>query len=212
MKETIAHLIQWYQSTLDAGGYPLIALLMAVESTIFPIPSELIIPFAAQRAQAAGHLSVPGVVIAGALGSWVGATIMYWASRLAGRPLVVRYGAYFLVPEAKLRAAERWALRFGSFGVFVARLLPVVRHLIGIPMGIVKMDFKLYSVFTLVGSTLWCAVLAWVGVKAGQDASLMQGDLHSVTKWLAGAVAFLALIYYILVHRYMRGDGPAKEL
>lgn len=170
MKETIAHLIQWYQSTLDAGGYPLIALLMAVESTIFPIPSELIIPFAAQRAQAAGHLSVPGVVIAGALGSWVGATIMYWASRLAGRPLVVRYGAYFLVPEAKLRAAERWALRFGSFGVFVARLLPVVRHLIGIPMGIVKMDFKLYSVFTLVGSTLWCAVLAWVGVKAGQDA------------------------------------------
>ena len=212
MKETIAHLIQWYQSTLDAGGYPLIALLMAVESTIFPIPSELIIPFAAQRAQAAGHLSVPGVVIAGALGSWVGATIMYWASRLAGRPLVVRYGAYFLVPESKLRAAERWALRFGSFGVFVARLLPVVRHLIGIPMGIVKMDFKLYSVFTLVGSTLWCAVLAWVGVKAGQDASLMQGDLHSVTKWLAGAVAFLALIYYFLVHRYMRGDGPAKEL
>jgi membrane protein DedA with SNARE-associated domain len=212
MKETVAHLIQWYQSTLDAGGYPLIAVLMAIESTFIPIPSELIIPFAAQRAQAAGHLSVPGVVLAGVLGSWVGATIMYWMARAAGRPLVLRYGAYFLVPEAKLHAAERWAGRFGSFGVFVARLLPVVRHLIGIPMGIVQMDFKLYSVFTLAGSGVWCAVLAWVGVVAGQDEKLLQGDLHRITLWLAGAVAVLALLYYFLVHRYMSGSRPAKEL
>lgn len=212
MKETIAHLIQWYQSTLDAGGYPLIAALMAIESTFIPIPSELIIPFAAQRAHAAGHLSLPGIVVAGALGSWVGATIMYWLSRVAGRPVVVRYGRYFLVPEAKLQAAERWAARFGSFGVFVARLLPVVRHLIGIPMGIVKMDFKLYSVFTLVGSTFWCAVLTWVGVVAGQDEKLLQGDMHRITLWLAGAVAVLAALYYFLVHRFMAGDRSSKEL
>jgi membrane protein DedA with SNARE-associated domain len=212
MKETIAHLIQWYQGTLDAGGYPLIAALMAIESTFIPIPSELVIPFAAQRAQVLGHLSLPGVVLAGALGSWLGATIMYWMARLAGRPLVVRYGPYFFVPEGKLQAAERWAGRFGSFGVFVARLLPVVRHLIGIPMGIVKMNFKLYSVFTLVGSTLWCVVLAWVGVAAGQDEKLLQGDLHRITLWLAGAIVVLAALYYFLVHRYMAGDRSSKEL
>lgn len=212
MKETIAHLIQWYQATLDAGGYPLIAALMAIESTFIPIPSELIIPFAAQRAQAAGHLSLFGVVLAGTLGSWAGATIMYWMARLGGRPLVLRYGAYLLVPEAKLQAAERWSARFGAFGVFVARLLPVVRHLIGIPMGIVKMDFKLYSIFTLAGSGLWCGVLAWVGVVAGQDEKLLQGDLHRITRWLAGGVIVLALLYYFLVHRYMTGDRPAKEL
>jgi membrane protein DedA with SNARE-associated domain len=212
MREALAHLIQWYQNTLDAGGYPLIAALMAMESTVVPIPSELVIPFAAQRAHATASLSLPGIVLAGTIGSWVGATIMYWAARLAGRPLVLRYGSYFLVPEPKLHAAERWAAHFGSFGVFVARLLPVVRHLIGIPMGIVKMDFLRYSLFTLVGSCFWCAVLTWVGVQAGNDPKLLQGDLHRVTLWLAGALAVLGALYYFFVHRHFAGSAAAKEL
>ena len=180
------------------------AALMALESTVLPIPSELVIPFAAQRAHATGSLSLPGIVLAGAIGSWAGATLMYWACRWAGRPLVLRYGRYFLAPEDKVRAAEQWAARFGSFGVFVARMLPVVRHLIGIPMGIVRMDFKLYSVFTLLGSVIWCAVLAGVGVAAGNDAKLLQGDLHRITLWLFGLFAVLALLYYFMVHRFMR--------
>ncbi len=206
MKELIA----WYQNSLDAGGYPLIALLMLVESTFVPVPSELVIPFAAQRAQANGHLTLWGIALAGTIGSFLGATIMYWASRWAGRPLVVRYGRFVMVPEEKLRAAERWAERFGSFGVFVARLLPVVRHLIGIPMGIVKMDFRLYSLFTLAGSALWCCVLTWVGVKAGQDAALMRGDLHRILLWLLGFIAVIGALYYAFVHRQMkRTDGDA---
>jgi membrane protein DedA with SNARE-associated domain len=197
LKAFIAHLIDWYQHTLDTGGYLLVAALMAIESTVLPVPSELVIPFAAQRAHETGKFSVIGVVIAGTIGSWIGATIMYWASRLAGRPLVMRYGKYALVPEAKLHAAERWCTRFGAFGVFAARLLPVVRHLIGIPMGIVKMDFRLYSIFTLLGSAIWCAILAWVGIKAGQSE-------HSIKLWVIGFVAVLAIIYYIFVHRHMR--------
>jgi len=212
MGGSLHHLIQWYQNTLDAGGYPLIVALMAIESTVIPIPSELIIPFAAQRAHATGSLSMPGIVLAGTLGSWVGATIMYWAARVAGRPLVLRYGAYFLVPEPKLHKAERWAARFGSFGVFIARLLPVVRHLIGIPMGIVKMDFLKYSLFTLVGSCLWCGVLTWVGVQAGNDPKLLQGDLHRITLWLAGAILILGSLYYYFVHRHFADEPPAKEL
>ncbi len=211
MKQLIANLIASYQGALDSGGYLLVAALMAIESTVIPVPSELIIPFAAQRAQATGKFSVLGVVIAGTIGSWVGAAIMYWASRLAGRPIILRYGRYFLVPEAKLHAAERWATRFGSFGVFVARLLPVVRHLIGIPMGIVKMDFKLYSLFTLLGSAIWCAILAWVGVKMGQDEKLMQGNLHRITLWLVGFVAVIGVIYYLFVHRHMRADAEANR-
>jgi membrane protein DedA with SNARE-associated domain len=202
-------LIDWYQTTLASGGYPLIAALMAMESTVVPVPSEFIIPFAAQRAHATGALSMWGIVVAGTLGSWIGATIMYWASRLAGRPLVLRYGGYFLVPEAKLHAAERWAARFGPFGVFVARLLPVVRHLIGIPMGIVKMDFKCYSLFTLLGSGIWCTVLVWVGIAAGNDPRILKGDMREVTLWLFGAVAVLGCLYYFLVHRFMA--RPAKE-
>jgi membrane protein DedA with SNARE-associated domain len=209
VKETIAHLIAWYQQTLDADGYPLIAALMLMESTFIPIPSEMVIPFAAHQARVSGKLTLWGVVLAGALGSWAGATLMYWASRLAGRPLVLRYGAYFLVPEAKLRAAEQWAARFGSFGVFAARMLPVVRHLIGIPMGIVKMDFMLYTLFTLAGSLLWCGVLAWVGVAAGNDPKLLRGDLHHVALWLTGALVILGSLYYFLVHRHITTD-PKK--
>ena len=208
MNIEIKHLIDWYQTTLDAGGYPLIAGLMAMESTVLPIPSELVIPFAAQRAHASGNLSLAGIILAGAAGSWVGATLMYWVCRWAGRPLVLRYGRLFLVPEAKVHAAENWAARFGPFGVFMARLLPVVRHLIGIPMGIVEMDFRWYSVFTLLGSALWCGVLAWVGVKAGNDPQVLRGDLRQITIWLAGFLALLAAMYYFLVHRFMRKPAP----
>jgi membrane protein DedA with SNARE-associated domain len=207
VKQALAHLIAWYQQTLDAGGYPLIAGMMLMESTFIPLPSEMVIPIAAHQARVTGKMTLWGVVIAGTLGSWAGAAIMYWASRLAGRPLVLRYGGYFLVPEAKLHAAEQWAARFGPFGVFAARLLPVVRHLIGIPMGIVKMDFLRYSLFTLAGSLLWCGVLAWVGVTAGNDPKLMQGDLHHIVLWLAGAVVVLGSLYYFLVHRHFT-TGP----
>jgi membrane protein DedA with SNARE-associated domain len=116
----------------------------------------------------------------------------------------MRYGRYFLISEEKVHAAERWVGRFGSVGVFVARLLPVVRHLIGIPMGIVKMNFKYYSIFTLVGSALWCSVLTWLGVVAGNDPKLLQGDLHRITLWTIGVLVVLAAMYYFLVHRFMK--------
>jgi membrane protein DedA with SNARE-associated domain len=211
VRETIAQLIQWYQGALDSGGYPLIALLMAMESSFLPVPSEAIIPLAAQRAHANGHLSLTGVVLAGTLGSWVGATIVYWVARLGGCPLLLRYGRYVRVTEKKLEAAERWSRRFGSFGVLAARLLPGVRQSIGLPMGIVKMDYWLYALFTVIGSGFWCVVLVWVGVAAGNDRELMAGNLRHLTLWLLGAVAVLGLLYYLLVHRYIKA-GPAKEV
>lgn len=199
-------LIAWYQHSLDKGGYWLVALLMAIESSVVPLPSELVIPFAAHLAYTQGKMSVAGVVIAGALGSLAGATLMYWASRLAGRPLVMRYGRFAFISAEKVAAAERWAARYGSFGIFFSRLLPVVRHLIGIPAGIVKMDFRLYSLYTLAGSTLWCAVLAYLGIKAGQDEALMRGELNRITLWVAGAFVVLGTMYYLFVHRQMKGE------
>lgn len=205
----LLRLIQWYQAALDTGGYPLIALLMAIESSLVPLPSELVIPPAAHLAYTTGKFSMVWIVVAGALGSWVGATIMYWVARLAGRPFVLRYGKYFFISREKVLGAERWASRFGAFGIFAARLLPVVRHLIGIPAGVVRLDFKTYSLYTLVGSTLWCIVLCWLGVKMGQDEKLMRGELHQITLWLAGILLALGAMYYFLVHRYMKAEVPA---
>ena len=204
MHDLFKSLFDWYSQSLDSGGYWLVALLMALEITVVPLPSEFIIPPAAIIAQRSGNMSLTGIVLAGAVGSWVGATAMYWVSRWAGRPLVMRYGKFFLISPEKVEQAERWAAQFGSFGIFASRLLPVVRHLIGIPAGIVRMNYTKFSIYTLLGSGLWCAVLCWVGLKAGKDEALMQGELHRILLWMAGALAVLGGIYWAFVHRHMK--------
>lgn len=207
VKEVVAAVVTWYLSALEQGGYWLIGLMMALESTVFPLPSELVIPPAAHLAASRGQMSVAGVVIAGAVGSWVGASLMYFAARSLGRPLLLRHGRYAMLTPAKIEAAERWATRYGSFGVFAARFLPVIRHLIGIPAGMVRIDYRLYSVMTLLGSGIWCAVLAWVGIRAGQDEALRNGSLHQLTLWFGGALVILGLLYYLFVHRHAREHG-----
>lgn len=208
MHELIQRLIDWYSQSLQSGGYPLVVLLMAIESSIVPLPSELVIPPAAYLAYThKGDMSVAGVIVAGAFGSWLGATIMYWASRLAGRPLVIKYGRLVLIPPEKVEKAERWSARFGSFGVFGSRMLPVIRHLIGIPSGIVRFHFGRYSFYTVAGSAVWCAVLAWVSILAGNNAKLMSGDLKTVTAWTAAAILVLGALYYFFVHRYTREES-----
>lgn len=204
-------LMHWYLTKLTTGGYPLIVLLMAIESSVVPLPSELIIPPAAHLAHThQAGLGMVGIVLAGTIGSWLGATTMYWAARLAGRPLVLRYGQYVLISPEKVAGAERWASHYGSVGIFISRLLPVVRHLIGIPAGIVQMNYQIFSAYTVLGSSIWCALLCYVGVKMGQDEQLMKGEAHRVSLWVGGAMLILGSMYYLFVHRQMkesRRDG-----
>lgn len=194
----------WYLASLAQGGYWLIAALMAMESTIVPLPSELIIPPAAYLAQSQGRFSLTGVVLAGTLGSWVGASLMYWATRLLGRPLLMRFGPYVGLAHAKIVLAENWAAHYGWAGVFFSRMLPVIRHLIGIPAGIVRLDFRWYSLATLAGSLVWCAVLAALGETVGEHPELLAGSLHRFTLLVAGVAAALAALYYVFVHRAPR--------
>ncbi len=205
MHALLQPLLDAYQRSLETGGYPYIVLLMAMESSVVPIPSEFIIPPAIWIV-VAGHssMTVSGIILAAVLGSWIGATLMYWAARIAGRPFVVRYGNALLIPPAKLEQSERWSERFGSFGIFLSRMLPVVRHLIGIPAGIVRMNYWKFSLFTVLGSALWCSVLAFVAKVAGNDQRLMHGEIREVTLWAAGAALMLGAAYYFLVHRLSR--------
>jgi membrane protein DedA with SNARE-associated domain len=205
-------LLDWYLNALATCGPALIGLMMAMESTIVPLPSEFIIPPAAHLAYTGQnpHLSIAAIIIAGTLGSWIGATIMYWAARAAGRPLVLRYGRYAMISPEKIEGAERWSTHYGSMGVFIARLLPVVRHLIGIPAGIVRMDFRWYSLFTLLGSGIWCAILCWLGIKMGQDERVMKGEYHRIVIWVGGAMVVLGGIYYFFVHRHMKKSPGMK--
>jgi len=201
LADLLHHFSDWYLATLSHGGYWLIAGLMALESTFVPIPSEVIIPPAAYLAHTQGQLSIVGVVLAGTVGSWVGAAIMYWASRLLGYPVIVRFGRYVGLGRAKIEMAERWCTRYGAPGVFLSRLLPVIRHLIGIPTGVLRLDFRLYALATLIGSLLWCSVLAWLGRAVGQHPLLIAGSLHRFFALVVVVAGLLAAIYYVFVHR-----------
>jgi len=201
--DNMHHLLETWFHWVLTGGYVGIIVLMAMESSIFPVPSEIVIPPAAFLA-AQGKLSFTGVVLAGVLGSYLGSAITYWASRLIGRPLIVKYGRFVLVTPKKLEQAEQWLSRYEAGGVFFARLLPVVRHLISIPAGIVRMNFGLFSLVTIAGSAVWCWILAYLGDKAYRlEPELLTSPdalvrfIHGQSKGILLVVALFAALYML---------------
>jgi len=197
------HLLETWFSWVLTGGYTGIIVLMAMESSIFPVPSEIVIPPAAFLA-AQGKLSFTGVVLAGTFGSYLGSAITYWASRLIGRPLIVKYGRFALLTPKKLERAEDWLARYEAGGIFFARLLPVVRHLISIPAGIVRMNFGLFSLMTITGSAIWCYILAYLGEKAYRvepqlltDPEALVRFIHGQSTWILVVVAVFAALYIL---------------
>jgi len=202
LKHLFQPLLDWYQHALESGGYWVVGLLMTMESSVLPLSSESIIPLAASWSNTGKiHIGLPGIVIAGAIGSWLGATLVYWLARLAGRPLLVRYGRFVLITPEKIQKAEIWSAHYGSAGVFVARLLPGARQLVGIPAGIAKFDYLKFSLFTLAGSAIWCSVLCWLGVKIGAD--ITKGQMQHVVFWVGGTAVALGGLYYFFVHRHI---------
>jgi membrane protein DedA with SNARE-associated domain len=188
---------------------------MAMESSIFPVPSEIVIPPAAFLA-AQGKMSFVGVIIAGTVGSYLGSAITYWVSRLVGRPFIVKYGRFVLITPKKLERAEHWLARYEAGGVFFARLLPVIRHLISIPAGIVRMPFLKFSLVTTVGSALWCCVLAYFGKKAYRVEPELLTDHEAPMRFVRGQstgvlVVVVALaVLYILMIRLSRPPSRAQ--
>ena len=208
LKHLFQPLLDWYQTALETGGFWVVGLLMTCESSVLPIPSESIIPVAASWSHEGRiHVGLPAIVLAGVVGSWLGATMVYWLARLAGRPLLVRYGRYILITPEKIQKSENWMSHYGAAGVFVARLLPGARQLVGIPAGIARMNYLTFSAFTLLGSAIWCSVLCWLGVKIGAD--ITKGEMHKVVFSVGGTVMVLGGLYYFFVHRHMKQKPEA---
>ncbi|MDQ3200034.1 MAG: DedA family protein [Verrucomicrobiota bacterium] len=209
------HLLEIWFGWVLHGGYLGIIALMAMESSIFPVPSELVIPPAAFLA-AQGHLSYTGVILAGTFGSWLGAAITYWVALAVGRPVVQRFGKYFFVPAEKLERAEVWLQRYEAGGVFFARLLPVIRHLISIPAGIVRMNFWIFSLVTIIGSAVWCSVLTYLGAQAYHAKPDLLQDPDGLVQLMKAKslsiVIFVAVlaILYLLVLRLTAKPRPAS--
>jgi membrane protein DedA with SNARE-associated domain len=207
----------WFRLSLE-WGYAGVFVLMAIESTVFPLPSEVVIPPAAYWA-AQGRMHFWGVVAAATLGSWAGSALSYGVARAVGRPLILRYGRYFFVTEKKWQLAERWIHRYSAAGIFFARLLPVVRHLVSLPAGAARMPFGLFTTMTLVGSFLWSAVLAWFGARVLADEPRLLQDpdalvrvlKHKLGWFVAAAVVMLALYVLVdVVGRRLKRDAPGR--
>jgi membrane protein DedA with SNARE-associated domain len=201
---------------VQSQGYLGVFVMMAVESTVFPLPSELVVPPAAYWASQ-GAFTFWGVVLVATAGSWFGSAISYLVARSVGRPLILRYGRYVFLPEKKWLLAEQWIHRYSVVGVFFARLLPVVRHLVSLPAGVARMKFLPFTLSTLLGSLTWSWVLAKFGQEVlGSDPRLLTDPdalmhvLKAKLAWLfIGALGLLAgyVIVDLMGRRWRQADA-----
>jgi len=164
MMDVFQTLFDWYMANLN---YFTVALLMAIESTFLPLPSEVVVPFAAYKA-GQGDLNVFLVVFFGTVGALSGSLINYTLAYYLGRPIVYRFagsklGRVFLLSKEKVVHAEEFFIRNGKTSTFIGRLVPGVRHLISIPAGLAKMNLRDFILYTFVGAGIWNIILAVIG-------------------------------------------------
>lgn len=192
-------LINWLVTTIGAMGYSGIFLLMALESSIVPIPSEIIMPPAGYLVQQ-GKMDMAMVIASGTFGSLFGAYLNYFAAQMVGRPLLLKYGRYFLITEEHFRQVETYFASHGEISTFIGRLLPVIRHLISIPAGLARMNHVKFSIYTLTGAFIWVSILTWIGFIIGKnDALIKEYANQAIVDVLA--VSFVLVVIYVFLHR-----------
>lgn len=173
-------MVSWLVETVNAWGYPGIVVLMFLESSFFPFPSEVVVPPAGYLA-AQGEMSLGLVIAAGVAGSLLGACFNYWLALSWGRPFFDRYGRYLLVSQTSLTKADRFFARHGHISTFIGRLLPGIRQYISLPAGLTRMNLILFIIFTGLGAGIWVAILALTGYFIGNNQALIVQHLHQIT-------------------------------
>ncbi len=177
--EILHTITTWIVQTVGHWGYPGIIIMMFLESSFFPFPSEVVVPPAGYLA-ARGEMSLTLVILAGIGGSLLGALFNYWLAVLWGRPFFEKYGRYVFVSKDSLDKADRFFAEHGHISTFIGRLLPGIRQYISLPAGIARMNLPLFAAFTGLGAGLWVVVLALVGYYIGNNQELVQHYLHQI--------------------------------
>jgi membrane protein DedA with SNARE-associated domain len=204
----ITELSKFVISTISLMGYSGILLTMAIESACIPLPSEIIMPFSGYLVTT-GQFTMVGVTLAGAVGNVLGSIVAYYAGVWGGRPFVERYGRYFLVSHHDLDVADRWFAKYGEAAVFFGRMLPVVRTFISLPAGIAHMNFPRFVIFTFIGALPWCYLLAYIGVRMGEEWDNLRGYFHQFDV-VIGIVLALAVGYFLWSHWPRRNVNPSS--
>ncbi len=178
-------------------GYWGVFVGMTIESACIPLPSEVIMPFAGYVVWE-GQMTFSGIVIAGVLGNLLGSWIAYFVGSIGGRPFLEKYGKYFLISHRKLEMAHDWFERYGHEAVFISRMLPIVRTFISLPAGIAEMNFKKFTIYTILGCIPWVAFLGYIGVMLGPHWEQIRSYFHILDIFVG--IAIVGFIIYIVYH------------
>jgi membrane protein DedA with SNARE-associated domain len=187
--ESFAH---WVQSIVRDVGYPGVFILITLESTLVPIPSELVMPFAGFMASQ-GEFSLPVILVINSAAALLGSGLCYWIGVVGGKPFLVNYGKYFLVRRHDIEKTEAFFAKHGKKTILIGRFLPVIRHVISVPAGIARMPLRGFFLQTFLGSTIWGGVLILLGYYVGANWETFAKTLKRVDL-LIGAILVLALV------------------
>ena len=210
-EKIINFLLPYITGLIIAGGYPGVALLMAIESACIPLPSEIIMPFAG-FVVAQGKMNLLIAATAGAIGCNLGSVGAYWVGAYGGRPLVEKFGRYVLMSRRDLDRVDHYFQKYGDITVLIGRLLPVVRTFIALPAGIARMPQVRFHVYTFLGSWPWCFALAYVGMKAGASWNSPDSTLKHVLHKADAAILVLlvaGVAWFLWSHLRHRDEATA---
>lgn len=200
----------WLAETVLTLGYPGIVFLMAVESSLVPFPSELVMPPAGYLIHE-GEMSWLPVIASGILGSMLGALFNYYLAMYLGRPFLVKYGRYFFLKPENLERTEKFFASHGEITTFIGRLIPVIRQLISLPAGLSRMPLGKFCLYTGLGAGLWVVVLTVIGWLVGRNQDLLHQYMRDATLWVLGGAAVVVYVYVKWWRRRAKRGGEAPR-
>lgn len=210
MLEQFAH---WVQGIVHDVGYPGLFILILLESTLVPIPSELVMPFAGFMASQ-GEFSLPLVLVINSTAAVIGSGICYWIGAAGGRPLLVRYGKFVFIREKDIAKTEAFFAKHGRSTILIGRFLPVVRHFISIPAGIARMPLASFFTQTFIGATVWGSFLIMVGYELGENWESVAKQFKRVDLLIGSAILLVLValaIRFVIRRRRERDLAPSAQ-
>ena len=183
-------------NTVGKLGYAGVVLLMALESSFVPFPSEVVVPPAGYLASK-GEMNLFLVILAGTVGSILGALLNYWIASRFGRDFLLKYSKYFFIDKEKFDKFEVFFNTHGEITTFVGRLIPVIRQYISFPAGLVRMDLKKFIFYTGLGAAIWCTILAYVGYFVGNNINIIKENVDHIMIFVFPALFLLVALYVV---------------
>jgi len=186
----LGSIIEWIVAVVSQFGYPGIVIMMFLESSFFPFPSEVVMIPAGYLASQ-GEMNIFIAIALGILGSWLGALLNYYLAVYLGRPFLLRWGKYFFLTEDKFLKVEEFFRRHGEISTFTGRLITVVRQYISFPAGLARMNIWRFLFYTGLGAGIWVTILACIGYIAGENKELIKQYSHQAT---IGVLVFCGML------------------